>query len=145
MDASAAIILQSIFRRLSRSLLQYVRDAFPWTTTVDQDRLQVLRVLIDAEEKADARLGAFLRRRRIPLPYIGPYPQTFTNINYVTLDYVLPHLIAQEKAEIVELERDVAKLWDDLEAREQAQAILDMSRKHLVALEELSARSPAAV
>jgi hypothetical protein len=132
-----------MLRRLSRSLLQYARDAFPWTSYADQDRLQVLKKLIDEELRAGARLSAFLRRRRIPLPALGVFPQVYTNMHYLSLDHLLPFLIEQEKAELVELERDAAKLWDDLEAREQAQSILDMTRRHVQALEQLAAPAAA--
>lgn len=144
MDAPVATILQSILRRLSRSLLQYARDAFPWTNPNDQERLDAVRKLIDEEEKGAVRLAAFLRRRRIPLPYIGPYPQNFTNLNYVSFDHLLPDLLAYEKTEIVEVERDAAKLWDDLQARDEAQKILDMLRRHAQVLEQLMAKAPLA-
>ena len=48
-DARALALLQDVLRRESRSLLQYVREAFPWTTPEERELLAKLRQLTDEE------------------------------------------------------------------------------------------------
>src|SRR5260370_37450263 len=100
MDASTAAILQSIIARESRSLLQYVRESFPWTTMEEQHVLAALNQLTAEEQQAAAVLGRLLFRRRRQTPYVGPYPVAFTNINYLSLDHLLPLLTRHHRPAI---------------------------------------------
>ena len=77
------------------------------------------------------------RRHRLP-PYLGPFPMSFTSINYATLDYVVPLLIDYQKHGIADLERDLTHIPDEQMAAE-LQKIVEMKRRHLQVLMELAA------
>lgn len=59
---------------------------------------------------------------------------SFTTINYMALDYLIPFLVDFEKRRINELERDIAIVTGD-DAPRLLQVILDMKRRHLASLQ----------
>jgi hypothetical protein len=139
---SDAAVLQNIFRREGRSLLQYVSEAFPWVTQEETEALARLQVLVEDEQQALAELMRYFRKRRIAPPHLGPYPMTFTNMNYISLDHLLPVLTEYEQRSIVQLEQDLGRL-SDVEARERVQRILAVKRRHLETLSDMAkARNP---
>jgi hypothetical protein len=139
MDDATRDLLPEIVRRESRSLLSYVGDAFPWTTSQGGPALQRLQQLVAAEREAVAALGRFLTRRRLPLAYTGSYPSSFTTINFLALEHILPRLAAWEKRSVAELERDVAALRGDADARALAERLLALKRENLTTLEAMAA------
>lgn len=138
MDLPSQAVLQNVFRRASRSLMQYVQEAFPWVSDEERGVLAQVEELIAEERHAIARLADFLRRQRIPLPYVGSYPSHFTTINYVALDRLLPMLADHQRVAVKELERDLAHTTDP-EARAEVESLLTMSRRHQGELDRLSA------
>lgn len=144
MDSLTQSLLEDIVRRESRSLLQYVREAFPWTSPEERAALAEIEQMIDEELRGATMLMRLLQRRHLVPPYLGPYPMEFTNINYVSLEHFVPLLIGQQRQAIADLERDVACIMDE-EARTLVHKVLDKKRRHLEALEKLAARQPAAV
>ncbi len=143
-DAATQAVLQDIVRRESRSLLQYVRDAFPWTSAREQEALAQLQTLIEEELKSTAELSHFLTRHRSGPPYLGPYPMSFANINYVSLDHLLPLLVENERRAIADRERDLSRITDPA-ASAQVERIISMKQRHLKALEALAVAHPEAV
>jgi hypothetical protein len=137
-DARNQAILQALVRRESRSLLQYVRDTVPWTALDEQGadaaRARQVRQLIEEENQAIGELMRFLFRRHWTPPYLGSYPADFTTLNYVSLDYLLPRLVHEERRALARLEADLVGLTD-AECRNQVQRIMEMKRRHLQVLE----------
>src|SRR2546421_12124234 len=104
-DKPTFAMLESVFRRESRSLLQYIRDSFPWTPQGDQEVLAEVHRMADEQRGQAATLAQFLTRQRHTVPYTGSYPSSFTTINYAALDYVLPRLVADEQRGVGQLEK----------------------------------------
>jgi rubrerythrin len=142
-DAHTQKLLQDILCREGRSVLTYVAEAYPWTTRTEEKTLADLQRLIAAEREAVAGFGRFLVRRRIPLPYLPPYPTHFTTINFLALDFLLPRLIEHERRSIADLERDLAALKDPT-AQAEVEKLLALKRRHLPRLEELASAQPQA-
>jgi hypothetical protein len=140
-DAPTQALLQGVLRRESLSLLQYIRDAFPWTSLEEHDAWRQLREVVDEDTRAIADLGRFLARRRVPLPYIGQFPTDFTSINFVALDWVVRRLTDLQRHEVATLEADAAGRAD-LESRAALQKLLDVKRRHLLVLQGLTAPHP---
>ena len=137
-EAPTQAVLQDVLRREGLSLLQYIRDAFPWTTVEEQEAWSLLRRAVDEDTQGLTELAQFLARRRVPLPYIGMFPVDFTSINFVSLDFVAPLLLNEQRREVAALEADLARLGD-AEARAELQRLLDLKRRHLTVLEGLVA------
>ena len=143
-DARTYAVLQDIVRRESRALLQYVGEAFPWTTPEARGTLAQLQKLVTEERQATDAVSRFLFRHHLTPPYLGSYPSDFTTINFVSLTHLLPLLTDAERRAIADLERDLSNLGEP-EARGLVQTMLDMKRQHLKALDALagSHREPA--
>lgn len=142
-DPHSQTLLQNILCRESRSVLSYVAEAYPWTTSTEEKTWSDLQTLIAAERQATIGLGRFLVRRRIPLPYLPSYPVQFTTINFLALDFLLPRLIEYERQSIADLERDLADMKDP-SARAEVAELLDLKRRHLPQLEEMASTQPQA-
>jgi hypothetical protein len=56
---------------------------------------------------------------------------------FVSLDYLVPQLVAAERQAVMDLLRDLSEVNDD-EARRQIQEILAMKQQHLHKLQELA-------
>jgi hypothetical protein len=136
-DPRTCAVLQEIMKRESRSLLQYVAEAYPWTTPEEQAAQAQLQQIIGEEREGAAEIGHFLTRHRLALPYFGAYPAEFTNANFIALDYLLPRLAADEHRAIAALEQELSGL-QDAEARALGQKILDKKRQHLTTLAGLA-------
>lgn len=137
-DAPTQSMLQEMVRRESLSLLQYITDAFPWTSPQGRAVLHNLLALIEEERQAAARLCRLLAKHRLQPPYGGAFPTWFTNINFLALDHLLPKLVERQKLMIGDLERDLTCLYD-AEARAEVEKVLDMKQRHLKELEEMAA------
>jgi hypothetical protein len=137
-DARSHAVLQDIIRRESRSLLHYVQDSFPWTTPGENAAWDHLRQLIDEENRALGDMVRYLIRQHATPPYLGSYPSDFTTLNYVSLEYLLPRLTADERQAVARLEADLAGMADP-EARNHVQKHLEIKRRQLKMLEGMLA------
>jgi hypothetical protein len=143
-DARSQQLLQEIVRRQGRSLLQYVNEAYPWAGLQERDALAQVKRLVEEDSTATADFVRFLARRRITPPYLGAYPMHFTNVNFLSLDHLLPMLVAQQRHDIAILESDLASVPDP-DARVQIQKLLDLKHNHLQTLEVQAAAHPEPV
>jgi hypothetical protein len=141
MDAETCRTLQHAMLAESRSFLQYVSDAFPWTTPDELTALAKLQDLVAEEREGVQAIAEFLSRHKQPLPYLGSYPMSFTTMNFVSLEHLLPILIREERRAISERERELAGL-KDAEAESLLRGIVAMKRRHLQFLQEMSAAHP---
>jgi hypothetical protein len=141
MDDRTAGLVQEEIRRGSRSLLQYLADAVPWTAAEDQDTWARLRRLIEEDREALAALARLLRRHRLAPPYLGPYPEPFTTLNDLSLDRLLPLLVEHQGRDVAVLETELARV-QDAEARLHLERLLEVKRRHLAELGELSKTHP---
>jgi hypothetical protein len=135
-DPHSQGVLQEVVRRESRSLLRYVGDSFPWTSTQGGPALARLHEVVRAGNEATADVGAYLARHRVPMPFLGSYPASFTSWNFLSLAYLAPRLVATEEESLRALEADVAALPAG-EAKAQAEKLLAVKRRNLEALRGL--------
>ncbi|HWY87241.1 MAG TPA: hypothetical protein VNX28_10980 [Gemmataceae bacterium] len=144
MDAATAALLQEMVRKEGRSLLQYVSESVPWTTPKNHEALPVLLDLVREEQEGAAAIVKLLLKHRVRPPYLGAYPMSFTTINYMSLDFLLPYLIDFEKRRIAELEQDLTVVSDE-EAKHLLRTLLEMKQRHLLTLRNLGGvEKPAA-
>ena len=111
---------------------------FPWTKSAEHPALtQDSHRMIVEEQRSTAGLVQFLFRRRVAPPFLGSYPEPFTALNYVSLDYLLPLLVEHQQKAIADLERDQGRLTD-AEAHAEVLKILEIKRRHLQSLKALA-------
>ena len=93
---------------------------------------------IIADQKAMAgRIAELIDARGANVDH-GTFPMEFTDLNLLSLDYLLRELVRYQKRDIATIERLIAGLAGDREARELAEEVLGSERAHLEALEELA-------
>jgi hypothetical protein len=144
MDGATAKLLSDLVRKEGRSLLQYISESFPWTTAKNHQALPVLFDMVKEEQEGTAAIVRLLLKNRLRPPYLGAYPMSFTTINYMALDFLLPYLVDFERRRCAELGKDLAVLSDE-DARELVKSLLDMKERHLAGLINLLGKEkPAA-
>lgn len=144
MDTQALALLQDIVGRETHSAMQYVHDAYPWTTAAGDQALQTLQSLSTRERDALIALTRFFQRRRLPLPIAVSYPSDFTTMNFLALSHLLRRLIDDEQRLIAALEKALPSVRDP-EARPLVENLLNVKRQDLESLQQLHADTAAAV
>lgn len=132
-----AALLTEIVSRESRSLLRYLSEAFPWVRTGASETLTRLHTVAREERDGMATLTRYLNRLRIVLPHPGSYPASYTSMNFVSLDYLIPRLVADQQRRIAALERDRAAL-SDADARVEVDRLLTLERQHTQVLQGMT-------
>ena len=132
-DRQTYLHLQKVIRREGRSFLQYAGESFPWNTVAEQGTLDQVKQLVSEECEGAAALSRYLVQHRLTPPYLGAYPSYFTSYNYMSLDRLLPMLVSHQQRGVKNLETDL-KVIDDQDTHQQVAAILDMKKRHLLAL-----------
>ena len=135
-DPASQTALASLVRRQAGSLLQYIRDAFPWTTPTEEPALARVKQLAHDEEQSTQGLVRFLRKRRVTPPATGSYPSGFTTINFISFKHLVPMLVEYERNSIATIEKQQDDIIDG-EVQHLFHDVLEMKRRHLHSLEHL--------
>ncbi len=138
MDPRTQAVLRQAFRRESLSMLRYVGEAYPWAGANGGGALKRLRDIEAEDREATASLGRFLFRRHVPPSFFGTFPVGFTTINFLSLEHLLPRLVADQRRAVADLERDAAAVSDP-DAKAELEKLLAVTREHLSELEALKA------
>lgn len=136
MDAGSQQLLARLIALGTSSLLQYASESSPWSARQSRGAFERLLTLAHEEREKATHFTRWLQKKHVRLPALGSFPSHFTTMNFVTVDHLVPKLIAEADQEIAEIERILSPL-DDEEARALVQGYLDMKRRHLEALQEL--------
>ena len=129
-------ILAELLNRLRRSWLQYIGESWPWAPSESGERLEVFLGLVRRQQFAVERIAGLLADRNAVYSSRN-YAFDGTSLNYVTLDFVKPRLVADEQAIVAELKAAAASLDDDSEALrlvEQITADVEQTLSELTAL-----------
>lgn len=135
MDAGSLSVLSRLAAMGAYSLLQYVGQSVPWSADGKVAARGRILALAEEERTAASQLVRTLQKKRSPIRMMGGFPSHFTSGNFVSIDYLLPKLIAEHEKEVAEVEGLMPKIADE-EALRLATAYLDMKRRHLQDLRE---------
>jgi hypothetical protein len=133
-------VLTRLLHREQYSLANYLLDAPPWVPPGREHAWEEVRRIAEAQLANAVRIGRLLVRRH-GYAASGLFPVEFTRDNYLSLDYLVPRLVEYQESLVAQIERALAELGRDEEARRVLQTVLDGERKHLDAL--LSLTPPA--
>src|SRR5690606_28504164 len=114
----------------------YVDQTFPWAGVRYREARARLGEIISTEREAIAEVGRFLVKHKVPLPYLGSFPASFTTLNFTAVDHVLQRLIDFEKQSITELEADLEAVKEP-QARALLERFLETKRRNLSELESM--------
>jgi hypothetical protein len=104
-------VLNGVLVLLRRSLLQYAAEASPWMGTgASEVHLQVDR-LIAAQSERVRKLVDLLDERRWTTDF-GAF-RDFTDLHYLSLAFLLPHLVENQTTIVREIERALPQCAGD--------------------------------
>jgi hypothetical protein len=108
-------LLNQLLIALYRSLLQYVRDAWPWSGANSQEERNQLVALAEKQRAQCERLINLLYDRRWPVDF-GTYPTEYTDLHYVGLGYLLTLLSTDERELLNDVDRAIQGSAGDFDA-----------------------------
>jgi hypothetical protein len=134
--------LHGLIRKEAHSLLQYLSDAYPWTPANDVARRDAILACARREQEGIGALVRYCVRHQLGYPSFGAYPEHFMDLNFVSLDSLMPTLLAQQKKRIAELEWSL--LTVPVGAGELVRGLIEAKRQTLAVLESAPAPTRAA-
>lgn len=134
----ANTLLNDVLIDMARSLLQYVSESFPWTSTTKQDVGEQVNV-IAARQRQDVTEIVELLTDREHFVDFGAFPTEYTDLQFLALDKLFQDLTTGQAA-ICDLITVAASELSDLGDKEAA-ALLTSIAAHQkdagIALDEL--------
>lgn len=133
-------ILNRVLRDLSSCLLQYAGEIWPWTSVGPEGNK--LKSQVDAcvarQRQSIQMLAEFLGPREDRVEF-GQYSSDFTDLHYVSLQFLLKRLIADQTQIVDSLNRAVSLLPNGDESHELLAAVRQNEQENLAALKSASA------
>ena len=118
--AETSQVLNDLLIEVTRSLLQYAREAWPWTSTLHEDQRLLINRLAEKQAAGAAELVELLMSRGWSIDF-GTYPTEYTDLHYVSLEYVLGLLLDNEQS----LVTTIMTARDRCRGDQEAEAVLD--------------------
>ncbi len=138
MPSTANNALNQVLIQLDKSLLSYVAEAWPWSSSGEADVQRAVNELVDRRRANVGRLADLLLDREWPIDF-GAYPTDYTDLHYVALDYLLALVVKDQKQLTAEIETARQPTSNDAEGRKLLDEILADERETLARLEKLVA------
>ena len=132
-ESQTCQILQQVLRNESRTLLQYACESLPRFTANEKSELELLQGCADRELAAAQVAATWLKRQGKHLLPMDPYPAWYTQINFISVPFLLPQLEKEHRAAIAQLTAAGGKLPNP-EAKLLVEAILAQKQKTLAVL-----------
>ena len=142
-DNAANLALNEILVILHRSLPVYLSHAVPWVAYGNEEAHRVLARIVTEKEAGVHRLTELLVARRYTINR-GEFPMDYTSLHDVSLDFLIKHLIRDQRQEVQRIEYCERRLAGDREGRVLAAEVLDTAQRHLRWLETLGSPEPVA-
>ena len=133
-------LLNELLATVYRSMPMYLADATPWTRRGDEKAVETITDIITEQKGTCERLAAAIVQRGGVVD-AGEYPTVYTDLHFLSLDYLLNELIRAQKADIETIGKCAERLWNDPPAQAMAKEALGAARGHLQSLEELVAET----
>ena len=109
--------LNEVLVRILRGLLQYTGECWPWSSAANGDEHVAVMRLVDEQQEQIRELSELLNERGALIDF-GTYPTEYTDLNYVSLDYMLDELIREQQALIADLKQAITDCASDPEGQE---------------------------
>jgi hypothetical protein len=130
-------ILNDLLNRLSYSLLQYMREGWPWAnaTEADQARSKVVLDLALKQRIGVERLADFLLGRNVVVQNSN-YPFDGSALNYTSLDFLKPKLVDDQQGLVQQLSDAASSQAGDPETVRLLEQLLADEEETLVHIKE---------
>ena len=134
-------ILNRVLRELSSSFLQYVGECWPWTAVGPNGQKLRTEVnqCVDRQRKSVESIAEYLAPRQARVEF-GKFSTEFTDLHFVSLQFLLKQLISDQTRLVEYLDRSVTLLPSGDPSREILEAVSRNEHDNLSALRQLSAK-----
>ena len=129
--------LNQVLIDLTRSLLQYVGECFPWSAADASTEQETINQAVVRQKVHISRLADLLDLRQTTIDF-GTYPTEYTSLHYLALEHLLSQLADSEQNLIQELEQSIQICGDDTAAVEILERALADEHENLTVLQELA-------
>lgn len=129
-------LLSHLLHRESRSLLQYVRESYPWASGKCESARVAVHRIAEAEAAALAKLARLMLKKHLTLPPLGSFPDSFTDHNFVSVAYLVPKLASAQRQGLADVERELA-LVNLPDLKSAIESLRELKRSNLAELEGL--------
>jgi hypothetical protein len=123
---------------IGRSLLQYADECWPWVGTSEGETQTAFHKLAVLQHQEVAALVELLNLREWTIDF-GGYPTDYTDLHFVSLEYLLSRIIGGQQAIVADLDEAVHSCADDAEAVGVLREVLTTERKIVERLEAIAA------
>ncbi len=137
MLTAAEPILGDVLIALHRSLLQYMREAWPWTDDHSASIREAIQKEADSQEETVAGLADLLRERDHAVNF-STYPD-FSNLNYLSLDFLLKRVVKNQEQVVAACRSAAISLADHPEDADLVREIETSEQERLAHLKSLTA------
>ena len=129
-------ILNRVLRELSSCFLQYAGDCWPWASSgTDGNKLQsVVQHCVERQRQSIERIAEYLAARQSRVEY-GHFSTDFTDLHYVSLQFLLKQLVTSQAKLVESLDRSVTLLPNGDDVREILEAASRNEHENLTALQ----------
>src|SRR6516165_2114316 len=107
-------VLSRLFQIVNRSLPMYLSGAEPWTHPGDESAAKALADMVADQKLYAGRIAEAILRERGRVDG-GDFPMEFTELNMLSLDFLLGEMIRRQKLDIAAIERCIAELSGNLQ------------------------------
>ena len=133
--------LNSLFVMLHRSLLQYVGECWPWTAVGPNGKQ--LRTdannCVSHQRQSIGLIAEYLALRQARVEF-GKFSTGFTDLHFVSLQFLLKQLISDQTRLVESVDRNVTLLPGGDPSRDILEAVSRNEHDNLSALQQLSAK-----
>lgn len=141
-DSVANEKLNQILIRLLRNLSQYAVESWVWSSESQVAERSVVGRIVTEQQRSVGRLADLLAARACNIEF-GTYPTEFTDLHYVSLDFLRSQLIADQAGLVGELEQCQRVLSGDSKASALLTEIATEERQHLQQLRDAGVKAAA--
>ena len=147
-DLNSSDVLNPVLVRLYRSLMQYAVDCWPWSRSTDTvgaepPEQKEIEQMTKRQQEFVARLVDLITRRGDVVDF-GSFPDN-SELHYVSVDYLLGKLIADEQDLVTGLQAALPALQNDAEATALVSELFTTETQNVSRLRELSRAAAATV
>ncbi|MCE9555000.1 MAG: hypothetical protein K8T91_16720 [Planctomycetes bacterium] len=119
-----------------RSVPMYLTEAVPWTHHGDEQATAAVEDIVASHKAIVVRLADEIQNR-YGVVDPGDFPAEYTDLHFLSLDYLLIEILAGLDLDIQSIQECVRRLEDDRVGKALAEEALGNARGHRQTIEEL--------
>ena len=123
-----------------RSLPMYLTLASPWKHRGDEKATELLKDVVEDQQETCRKVAELVVQRGAVVE-TGEFPTHFTELHFLSLDFMLQELVKTQRDDLTDIERCAQRLWNDPPAEAIAREAVGAARGHLQSLEEIVAET----